>query len=81
MPLSADALTAARAEQRPRSTMRDFVAAAKWDATSRLGSIQTPTLIIYGEDDPLVAQAGQLLGADPACVLRHHPSLATFSAP
>ncbi len=81
MPLAADALTAARKEQRPMSSMRDFVAAAKWDGTSRLGSIQTPTLIIYGEDDPLVAQAGQMLGAIPHAsfdtipLSRHFPHL------
>ncbi len=81
MPLPAEALTAARAAQRPMSSMRDFVAAAKWDATSRLGSIQTPTLIVYGEDDPLVEQAGQLLGAiqhasfDTIPLSRHFPHL------
>ena len=81
MPVPAEALTAARAAQRPMSSMRDFVAAAKWDATSRLGSIQTPTLIVYGEDDPLVEQAGQLLGAiqhasfDTIPLSRHFPHL------
>ena len=81
LPLSAEALRSARTEQRPMSTIRDFVAAAKWDATSRLGSIQTPTLIIYGEDDPLVSQARQMLGAiqhasfDTIPLSRHFPHL------
>ena len=81
MPMSAEALKATRSAQRPASSMRDFVAAAKWDATSRLESIQTPTLIIYGEDDPLVAQAGQMLGAvqhasfDTIPLSRHFPHL------
>ncbi len=81
LPLPADALRSARAEQRPMSTIRDFVAAAKWDANSRLGSIQTPTLIIYGEDDPLVSQARQMLGAiqhasfDTIPLSRHFPHL------
>ncbi len=81
LPLPADALSAARLAQRSVTSIRDFVAAAKWDATSRLGSIQAPTLIIFGEDDPLVAQAGRLLEAIPHAAFdtiplsRHFPHL------
>ena len=80
-PVSAEALRSSRSAQRSVSSMRDFVAAAKWDGSSRLASIQTPTLIIYGEDDPLVAQAGQLLGAlqhasfDTIPLSRHFPQI------
>ena len=81
MPLPAEMLIAARQSQRSVSSMRDFVAAAKWDATSSIGSIQTPTLVIFGEDDPLVAQAGQILEAIPHAsfdtipLARHFPHL------
>ncbi len=81
MPAPAESLTASRSAQRPMSSMRDFVAAAKWDAGSRLGLVQTPTLIIYGEDDPLVEQAGQILGGIPHAsfdtipLSRHFPHL------
>ena len=81
MPLSAEALRSSRTSQRPQSSMRDFIAAAKWDGAPRIGSIQTPTLIIFGEDDPLVTQAGHMLGAlqhasfDTIPLSRHFPQL------
>ncbi len=79
LPQPAEALTAARMAQRPETAIRDLVAAAKWDGRPRLASIQAPTHIIFGEEDPLVEQAGELLGGiqqasfDTIPLARHFP--------
>ncbi len=80
-PVPAETLTTVRRAQRTVSSIRDFVAAAKWDAAPRLSAIHAPAHILFGEDDPLVAQAGQLLGAiqhasfDTIPLSRHFPHL------
>ena len=38
---------------------------AKWDATPRLAHLQTPTLLVYGEEDPLLNEAEDLREAIP----------------
>ena len=81
LPQPAEMLTAARREQRAETAIRDLVAAAKWDATPRLASIQAPAHIIFGEDDPLLEQAGALLGElqhasfDTVPLARHFPHI------
>lgn len=78
---AAEALTAARNEAPVESAIRDLVAAAKWDATPRLSVVHAPTLVVFGEEDPLHSQADDILEIMPHASLdtipltRHFPHL------
>ena len=58
-------VTSARSTTPVNSAIRDLVAAAKWDASVRLPLLRTPTLLLYGEHDPLLSQSSDLLEAVP----------------
>ena len=79
--LAIEALVAARNATSVESAIQDLVTAAKWDATPRLSAIHTPTLIVFGEEDPLLSQASNLLAGmqhaslDTIPLTRHFPHL------
>ncbi len=56
---------AARSATSPHAAIRDLVACAKWEASGRFPRLQTPTLLLYGEHDPLRQQMPELLEAMP----------------
>ena len=58
-------VVAARSATSPHSAIRDLVACAKWEASGRFPRLQTPTLLLYGEHDPLRQQMPELLRAMP----------------
>jgi pimeloyl-ACP methyl ester carboxylesterase len=72
-------VTSARTNTPPNSAIRDLVAAAKWDASVRFPHVKSPTLLVYGENDPLLEQSSDLLSAMPSASLdtiplaRHFP--------
>ena len=72
-------VTSARSDTSAHSAIRDLVAAAKWDASVRLPLLRAPTLLLYGEHDPLLPQSSDLLGAvlhasfDTIPLSRHFP--------
>lgn len=77
----AEKLMAARQETSDRSYLRDLRASAEWDGSTRLTQVHVPALIVYGEDDPLLSQAGAMLEAMPQAsfdtvpLARHFPQL------
>ncbi len=58
-------VTSARTATYSHSAIRDLVASAKWEASGRFPHVQTPTLLVYGEHDPLRQQMPELLEAMP----------------
>ncbi len=77
--LAVERVTSARSSTPATTMIRDLVAAAKWDASVRLPLLRVPTLLVYGEHDPLSSQSPDLLDAiphaslDPIPLSRHFP--------
>ena len=77
----AEKLATARGETSNQSYLRDLVASSRWDGTEALRQVHMPALIVFGEDDALLEQAGRLLELMPHAsfdtipLARHFPHL------